>query len=49
MKQQNIEREGFWNNAGVVNEEVTEYLKMTEVSSDENWSIGDEVLTLICC
>ena len=49
MEQNKMDRTRFWNNSGIVNEEMMEYLKMIKTERDANFSILDQLFTLLCC
>lgn len=49
MEQNVISREKFWNNGGVVKEELSDYQKVGKKDADHFLTIGDALLTLICC
>lgn len=49
MEQKKMSREIFWKNSGSINEEIDDYLKMADSGRDDEFSILDQFLTLICC
>lgn len=49
MEQNNISRENFWDRSGEGNKEIADLLYEFNVSSNGEWTMGDEWLTLFCC